>query len=146
MMTWLLSLFAFLSVEAGCADAVCRCGQVTPASAYRRADAVFTGTVVGIDTVDDGEFRAVRVRLRVDASWKGVDAAEMRVLDTTSMCSVYFRVGERYLVFSGRWPRTAGGPLRVSRCSGTHRLERSDEFVRALGPPRQRWDGGAARP
>jgi hypothetical protein len=114
--------------------AVCRCVPFTTAEAMERAVAVFTGTVISVDSADDHQSPGARftVRMRVDAAWKGIDTEEMTVIAGSTSCDIRFEPGAHYVIF-GRL--AADGTLRSGMCTGTRRVEPGAEELNELGAP-----------
>lgn len=125
------------------ADAVAPCGSsLTPAEAFERATAVFTGRVVSIERLYTPRTRAGsttpyhEVKLEVEKSWKLVDRRQI----TLTIPNIYrntcgsFDVGEEYLVYADRLNDT----FFVSPLSRTNRLVDAAEDLKVLGEARIR--------
>jgi hypothetical protein len=137
MINLLLSLLLLSWAPPCAADAVCRCIPFTTAESLERADAVFAGTVVSVDSVPDPRTPGQRytVRMRVDTSWKGVDAGEMTFAAGSTSCDMRFEPGVRYVIF-GR--ADDAGTLRAGMCTGTRRNPDA-EFLQTVGAPARTW-------
>lgn len=72
----------------------CMCAFSTPAQAFDRADAVFSGTI------SEGE--KGKWKITVDRVWKGKveEESRLRNLSPESSCAPYFTPGKRYIVFA----------------------------------------------
>lgn len=126
----------------------CSCVSSGPAcQAFWNATAVFDATVVRIDPIPteatnvgnrDVQISEKRVRLAINAAWKGVDAGEIDVVTNAdgASCGFDFKVGRRYLVFSSEL--AIGGYIRVSLCSATREFDGTGEaaaFFSSLTQP-----------
>jgi len=121
----ILFLFALTGVLASYqASFACSCGFPTVGDALKRADAVFTGKVIRIES--DG------VKFKIEKSWKGVDATIIKVYvrGLGSSCDPGIRKGRRFIVYA--YPGGRRIPLLASYCGRTRALEQADEDVRAL--------------
>ena len=93
--------------------------------ALKQSAAVFSGEVL---EVKNGR-NFIEARLRVERSWKGVEAEEVYVLAENTAESPHYRVGEEYLVFAG----IQDGKLITGNCSRTKRLEYAQGDLQQLG-------------
>ncbi|WP_345573625.1 hypothetical protein [Nonomuraea rosea] len=102
---------ASLVVSAGTAEA-CQCLRSSPQRHMKRADAVFTATVMRVRPLE----RKVTATLRVDHVYKGGAGAMIDVSTRAEgpACGYEFVEGMRYLVFGAQ---EAEG-LATSSCSG----------------------------
>ena len=108
-----------------------------------RADAVFEGTVVGIDSAGPvrrppitsaDSFPPIHVRLAVTAQWRGPRADTVTLtLRTGFGCNMPFVAGTQYIVFARTTER---GDLSADRCSGTTRSAEGDSTRAVLGAGR----------
>jgi 5-hydroxyisourate hydrolase-like protein (transthyretin family) len=118
----------------------CRFGGGAPCEEYWRADAVFSGRVVGSSqiTVGEGEDKHPErlVRLTVESSFRGgVEGAETEVITGWGGgdCGYEFKMGGRYLVYAYRGEQDQ--KLYTSICSRTRQLsEAADDltFIREV--------------
>jgi hypothetical protein len=93
--------------------------------ALKQSAAVFSGEVLELKR--GGNY--IEARLRVERSWKGIDAEEVSVLADSTVESPHYRVGQRYLVFAG----TREGKLFTGNCSRTKELEYAQGDLQQLG-------------
>ena len=94
--------------------------------AVKHSAAVFSGEVLEIR--NGPNYR--EARLRVERSWKGVEAEEVSVLtDNSTAESPHYRVGQKYLVFA----EIRNGKLFTGNCSRTKRLEYAQGDLQQLG-------------
>jgi len=102
----------------------CSCGPSTVAEALKRANAVFIGRVIAIES--DG------VKFKVVKYWKGADASIIKVYvrHLGSSCDPGIRKGRRFIVYA--YPGGHRIPLLASYCGRTRVLEQADEDVREL--------------
>ncbi len=124
-----LMLVALLGADAALA---CSCGPLPePRQARDQADAVFTGTVLGI--TQEGNRRLVR--LRVEESWKGARCEEVTI--TTGLgdsdCGYAFQEGQSYLIYADK----QRGKLSTNICTRTKPTAEAGEDLAALGAPAQ---------
>jgi hypothetical protein len=111
-----------------------------PREALQEAAAVFSGTVVELQTAGDGRLQAT---LDVDTAWKhaGRYAEETYVVGTPSdgaMCGFPFRLGERYIVYAYRDdPGDPAGPLETHLCTRTRLYDPAE--AAELGSPSTCW-------
>jgi hypothetical protein len=106
----LAALIVTPSVEA----LACPCkGVPSPADDFRDAQAVFLGKVLWTQ-YEDGETIA-GAGFRVETSWKGTDADEVKVNTLNNTCGIKFREGESYVVYA----RSFSGDLLTNACSRT---------------------------
>lgn len=114
-----------------------------PAQAAEEADAVFVGTVTGVEPADDVDVVAT---FEVDRVWRGPPTATTQVVtpENPGMCGYAFEPDQRYLVYANQ----QDGELQTSIATRTTALDGADEDLRALGegqrPPvpdggRDRW-------
>lgn len=77
-----------------------------PAGAFTAAAAVFAGKVIeiteGESSMPESGVKELAVRFRVEKSWKLIRKDEITVftVNTSNLCGIPFRVGERYLVYA----------------------------------------------
>jgi len=93
--------------------------------ALKQSAAVFSGEV--LEMKNGGNY--IEARLRVERSWKGVEAEEVSVLADTTTESPHYRVGQKYLVFAG----IRDGKLFTGNCSRTKKLEYAQGDLQELG-------------
>jgi hypothetical protein len=143
MLTWLLS-FLLLSAAAPCEATVCRCRPMPHEEAAARADVIFTATVVSVDE-RKGDSGAPRfgheARMRVHASWKGVDTPEVVAVGGGTSCDFIYRPGDRYLIYG---QVDSSGAIHATYCTGSRRTEPGAESVEPLGEPLRTWSKSAA--
>jgi hypothetical protein len=102
----------------------CKCKFPTVAEAFTKADAVFSGRVVAIET--EG------VRFKVKRIWKGVKSPEIKVyvkLLGTS-CDPGIRKGREFIVYA--YSGTERLPLMASYCGRTQPLKFAADDVKEL--------------
>ena len=124
------ALTLIFSLAAADAALACSCAPAPPPQeALQQAAAVFTGTVVGVDTAGVTN----TVRLRVERSWKGAKCGEVTVVTSadSAACGYDFQVGQSYLVYAERQK----GKLNASLCSRTSLTSQAAEDLAALGEP-----------
>ncbi|GHH66174.1 hypothetical protein GCM10017673_11500 [Streptosporangium violaceochromogenes] len=139
----LLLLLAFVTITPGTACA-CTCAPFDAATQVKRADAIFTGTVVSARRLEGdplGPPPPIVYTLRADQVYKGGALAEYRVLTNadSAACGFAFAVGSRYLVFAsdeqtGMFPADTGVSLHTTLCDG-------DQLVRPGNGPLRAEDG-----
>lgn len=93
--------------------------------ALKQSAAVFSGEV--LEMKSGGNY--LEARLRVEHSWKGVEAEEVSVLADSTTESPHYRVGQKYLVFAG----IQEGKLFTGNCSRTKKLEYAQGDLQQLG-------------
>jgi hypothetical protein len=122
----LLASLAHLSPSHG-ANAAMRClnHPKSVKAALKQSAAVFSGEVV---EMKNGR-NYTEARLRVERSWKGVEAEEVSVLADSTTESPHYRVGQKYLVFAV----IRDGELFTGNCSRTKKLEYAQEDLQQLG-------------
>lgn len=123
-----------LSVTAGVYTAqACSCMlPPPPPEALADAAAVFVGEVINIDgATDKGGFALLRVRFRIESTWKGdvEETVEVRTASHSAACGYPFKQGNAYLVYAHEHE----GLLRASLCSRTTAIENADADLEALG-------------
>lgn len=117
----------------------CSCiPPVPPHQAVEEAQAVFVGTVLGIETVKD-PYTSLQVVLDVDHVVKGAKskAITVRTATNSAACGFHFVKGERYNVYAYE----AEGKLHTSLCSRTAHVEQAEEDLVALDLPELIDDG-----
>ena len=129
MKTVVLFLLTCLTYVPPChgANSTMRC-LIEPKSVkgtLKNSTAVFSGEVLEVRS----GVNFLRARIRVERSWKGVEAEQVSVLTENTAESTHYRVGEKYLVFAG----IRAGKLFTGDCSRTKRLEYAEEDLRQLG-------------
>lgn len=99
-----------------------------PRQAAEQADAVFAGTVTGIESVGDVDVLATFEVTRV---WRGPSTATVEVTtpENPGMCGFAFEVDRNYLVYANE----RDGDLQTSIATRTTDLEAADEDLQALG-------------
>lgn len=121
--------FMFLLIVAMGAASACSCiAPGTPLEELEKADAVFTGTVTAIDSLDEG---TNRVTLRIVHLWKGPEPIYLSVKTAADSagCGFNFEQGKDYLVYA----QASEEGYRVSLCSRTALLSTAQEDLDALG-------------
>ena len=119
----LSALIVTLSVDA----LACPCkGVPSPADDFRDAQAVFLGKVLWTQ-YEDGETIA-GAGFRVEASWKGVDADEVKVHTLNNSCGIKFTEGESYIVYA----RSFSGDLITNICFRTAPVSAAHEQLSDL--------------
>lgn len=127
---------AGLAFTAGSAEA-CKCVPgMTPAKAFRGADAVVLGEVLSVEGDPWAQGGAVAT-LRTARSWKEGLSGTLQV-ETRTSCAFDFRPGETYLVYLSRSQGRAA--FSTMACNG-------NEASREAGPALEWLDRhGGARP
>lgn len=116
-------LFSLLSLGAPAVYA-CECvPERSPRKELKEAAAVFVGEVVESDV---GGRRGL-FKFRVERFWKGVKAEYITISSQREMCSLFFRVGEKWLVYA------FGDELWTDTCMRTRPLESVSKDLKALG-------------
>ena len=114
-----LLLFYGLSAVMVAGEAhACSCMRPPPPEeALEAAEAVFFGEVEAVEA----SHRSLRVEIRVDHRWKGLDTDHLEVWTASSgaACGVSFQPGQSYLVYADRHDDR----LVASLCSRTRRAE-----------------------
>ena len=121
----LLISFPFLPSHEGSSTTRCLVESKSVKDALKKSTAVFAGEVLEVWT--GVNFR--QARFRVERSWKGVEADEVRVLTDETAESPHYKVGEKYLVFAGM----RNDKLFTGICSRTKRLEYGAVDLQQLG-------------
>ena len=129
----------FFALSAWAAERAFACSCIRPGppcQATWTADAVFAGTVISIDRVDQSdEFgaRSVLVRFNVDRVFVGAVARSVEMPgNAMNTCSYRFEAGKKYLVYA---TRDEGGRLSAGSCSRTRLLADAAEdlaYLRSL--------------
>lgn len=101
-----------------------------PQQALASATAVFTGTVLAVDTTQTNR----QVRLRVEGIWKGAKCGEVTIVTglNDADCGFDFQVGTSYLIYADR----TQGKLSTNICSRTKATAQASEDLTALGQPK----------
>jgi hypothetical protein len=112
------------------------CGvSMSPQEAYRRAAAVFSGTVEEVKTLyGPRNDPYLQVRIKVESSWKLIDRQEVTIRTNSlykGACD-YFEPGLKYLVYADQLHDT----LYVPAGSRTARIDFVQDDLAALGPER----------
>ena len=125
----------------------CLCVPTTSTDTeFSRSSAVFSGTVVSIKE-NDKKAPYKTVLFEVAETWKGKQQGQIVVSTGFSEadCGFEFEEGREYLVYAHESPTDAGAkplddsstggikPLNTTSCSGTGKLEASQEEVKLLG-------------
>jgi hypothetical protein len=128
-------LFCAIGLWPKAADA-CSCGMSALCDAAWRADAVFVGNVVSIETstVPTGVLRGRRVDLAVVEAFRGLQLSEVTIYTGYSGadCGYAFAMGESFLVYAYRTPE---GHLATSICTRTRPVSSAVEdlaYLRSL--------------
>ncbi len=102
----------------------CTCvGYTSGEERFEKADAVFEGEVIAMETVarpaGRGWYPSIEARLRVRRIWKGIAGREAKVRTTSSGCAAPFHAAKRYFVFAHRWtdPKSGEVALLASLCT-----------------------------
>lgn len=102
----------------------CSCaGTPKPDASFQGSDAVFAGTVMGVDSssIESPDQFYLPFLFNVTHVWKG-EARDSIVVETaryTSMCGIAFKTGVSYLVYA----RDYNGGLKAHGCGRTRPLE-----------------------
>ena len=102
-----IGILLYLVGSAGTSLA-CTCMHLRgdPAGAFKTAAAVFAGKVIeiteGESSMPASGVKELAVKFRVEKSWKLIRDDEITVftVNTSNLCGLPFRVGERYLVYA----------------------------------------------
>ncbi len=126
LVLFLLTSLAYLPASHG-ANSAMRCLNQPKSvkAALKQSAAVFSGEVLVMK--NGGNY--MEVRLRVERSWKGVEAEDVTVLSDSTVESPHYRVGQKYLVFAG----IRDGKLFTGNCSRTKKLEYAQGDLQQLG-------------
>lgn len=117
----------------------CSCVEGPLESAVSEAGAIFSGEVFEILDVpgSDSFIRQRAITLRIEDSWKGLEADATTVTLLTSSqgstCGYDFRKGQRYLVYAFRWK----GSWSTNLCTRTMPIADAEEdltFLETLEP------------
>jgi hypothetical protein len=125
----------------GASDAhACTCAIFPLEKEIRRADAVFSGEVQGIDggvpAPGGGSIRG-KIAIDVQESWKGVSAESVDVYGQGDGVNCYnqFERGETYLVYAARAEKKGDEYLKNIACGATKPLDDAGADLRLLGSP-----------
>ena len=125
----------------GASDAhACTCAIFPLEKEIRRADAVFSGEVQGIDggvpAPGGGSIRG-KIAIDVRESWKGVSAESVDVYGQGDGVNCYnqFERGETYLVYAARAEKKGDEYLKNIACGATKPLDDAGADLRLLGSP-----------
>lgn len=121
----------------------CSClGPFSPAVAFERADAVFSGKVVAIAVDTTDWWRNLRVTIRVSEQWKGkaVQLVNVYTSSVSSACGYPFEKGSSYLVYAyysepSEGPLHCDGCLVTSICNRTRSMSEASEDLQYLNDP-----------
>ncbi len=140
-------ILALMLTPAKMASACSCVPEPSPELALKRADAIFVGEVIGVDSgwfgVFSGHWMRKTVLFQVQSTWKGVSASQVIATVWERYCSwtpLGYYVGETYLVYAEastewRW--------ETSYWDGTQSLDDAAEYLGTLGqstPPSQQVD------
>ena len=113
----------------------CSCAPPPPpAEALAEADAVFHGTVVGMEVPEAGGLPMMKVTLAVHDVWKGIDSPTVTLetsLPNGANCGFFFEMGERYIVYA--YEIEEKGALTTNICTRSRPYDAQE--AEALGPP-----------
>jgi hypothetical protein len=104
----------------------CTCAHLTPGAAFKRAGAVFAGTVLETRSVPSPLFHdAAESRVRVEQVLRGDPGAEVIISHGTDVaaCGIALDVGDRLLFFTAR---VIDGRTRTSYCNMLY----ADQYAR----------------
>ena len=124
-------LAALTALTSAGAAYACSCvAPPPPKEALAASDAVFTATVLAIDTTQTNR----QVRVRVESSWKGAKCGEMTIVTglNDADCGYDFQVGTSYLIYADR----NKGNLTTGICTRTTPTAQASEDLTALGQPK----------
>lgn len=132
---FLIFALVFVSLSAGEAFACsCLMDTKTPVrkqvkNSFQGATAVFYGEVLEVDRAS-----GVKVRFRVERSWKGPleNEAIVYTMADSAMCGYNFETGRKYLVYASG--ETAG--LSVSLCSRTSPSNADAKYLNKIKKPK----------
>lgn len=117
-----------------------------PCQGYWKADAVFAGTVRGIEDIgsDGGGVRLGEqlVRFDVTAAFRNAAVGALEVMTGPGNCGYEFKLGRRYLVYAYKDRREHSERLLVSICSRTRPIEEAAEDLEYIAS-KPTGDGGA---
>jgi len=106
----------------------CRCpGQISPESAYQRADVVLCGKVLTVKGDIDKE--GATARIRVLKVWKKRVQSEVDVFTSTT-CAFVFRTGEEYLLYLYETPE--GKYYSTKKCIGNLPISKAKKALNWL--------------
>lgn len=131
---WMLALT--LGFSAADVALACSCAPLPPPLEARdQANAVFTGTVVGITPDATGNYNLVR--FQVLGVWKGVKCREVTIFTGSSdlNCGYNFVAGGTYLVYAYEDTTVPGVRFNTNLCSRTRLIAEAGEDLAALGAP-----------
>jgi len=109
-------------------------------TSYGKADAVFYGKVIEVkrQTVKDespgASYQNLRVKFKVEKSWKGQTTREIivRTASSSAACGFLFKAGQRYLVYASR----SGDGLQTTNCSRTSALIADAKYLDKIKKPK----------
>ena len=133
----LLIFIALIAIFSNFVSACSCAGGRTLQQEFGDADAVFLGTVKGIQQPIGSDFFGGQITANFDVqkSWKGIDSRSINITTGVSEagCGYSFVQGQDFLVFA----YNNEGELSTGICSGTHEVSNAitDEDIIALGFP-----------
>ncbi|MCE9557089.1 MAG: hypothetical protein K8T91_27395 [Planctomycetes bacterium] len=107
------------------------CSQELVRSTLDGAEAVFSGTVLGMELNEPRYSRTVT--LQVERIWKGMLGKEVRVTTASdgAACGYHFEVGQKYMVYAYRSHGTT--LLRTGLCTHTKPLAEAEPDRKLFG-------------
>ena len=112
----------------------CSCEFWKPQKKLRKANAVFVGEVVAVESNNKDRFASVGIKFKVDRYWKGIKDQYVTVVsapDVCCTCGLAVHVGLKYLIYAFK---TEGGQIETSLCmSARLDAQRSQDELRVLG-------------
>jgi len=139
-------MIPFVSIGLLCwlPGSLCSCPLIPPDTARARADVVFAGTVLAIDSLPstqttDGRssFPTIVANFAVFTVWKGEvqGTVEVTTLAWSAACGVPFKSGMSYIVYAQSSSFTSR--LRTEQCMMTRELIRAIGDIARFGPGRR---------
>ena len=112
----------------------CECAALSPADAYKQADAVFEGRVLELRSSPPGAWGQAAQRsvlLQVVRAWKGIHAEQVEITMAAqdAACSHDLAASQSYFVYAVE----QAGHLSVGSCGRTRPMAEADEDVHVLG-------------
>jgi hypothetical protein len=126
-----------LAIAPGAAWA-CTCSGIPEfEAAFAQSEAIFVGTPLSIEPVEDTYPSAVLVHFSVAMAWKGVsgNSAFIQTAASGASCGYEFVLGREYLVYADAYQDLEPGTFATHLCHRTHETYPNDPDLVRLGDP-----------
>lgn len=112
----------------------CTCGFTTAEEQLQASDRVFSGTVLGVESLDGVHGQVRRAVVRVREIWKG-DGESRIVVDTTpnASCTLTLELGQNYMIYADASDEE--GVYWTHECKRTRLRNQADADIVKLGEP-----------